>query len=54
MTQTEVSRLEHASRSAMAWSPEADGRRQPNLLLLAGVPALAMLVFAATLLATIL
>lgn len=54
MTPTEVNRLEHASRSAMAWGPEADGRRQSNPLLLALVPALAVFVLAATLLAAVL
>lgn len=54
MTPTEVNRLEHASRSAMAWGPETDGRRQTNLLLVVMVPGLAMLVLAATLLAAML
>jgi hypothetical protein len=49
MTQLEISNLEHASRSAMAWSPEGyDGRIHLAPLLRAVVPAVGILAVAAT------
>ena len=48
MTQIEINALEHASRSAMAWSPEGyDGRIHLGALLGAVVPALGILAAAA-------
>lgn len=55
MTQSEISRLEHAGRSAMAWIPEGyDGKRHFDTLIEAMVPGLALLAIAATLLAAVL
>ncbi len=48
MTQMEINTLEHASRSAMAWSPEGyDGRVHLGALVGALVPALGILAVAA-------
>lgn len=49
MTQLEITNLEHASRSAMAWSPEGyDGKVHVAPLLRAMVPAVGILATAAT------
>jgi len=49
MTQMEINSLEHASRAAMAWSPEGyDGRVHVGALLGAIVPAISILAAAAT------
>lgn len=49
MTQMEINSLEHASRAAMAWSPEGyDGRVHIGAVLGALVPALSILAAAAT------
>jgi hypothetical protein len=48
MTQMEITALEHAGRSAMAWSPEGyDGRIHFGALLGAIVPAIGILAVAA-------
>jgi hypothetical protein len=48
MTKTEINALEHASRAAMAWSPEGyDGRMHFGALLGAIVPAIGILAAAA-------
>ncbi len=48
MTHMEITALEHAGRSAMAWSPEGyDGRVHFGALLTAIVPALGILAVAA-------
>jgi len=48
MTQMEINTLEHASRSAMAWSPEGyDGRVHLGALIGALVRALGILAVAA-------
>ena len=48
MTQMEITALEHAGRSAMAWSPEGyDGRVHFGALLGAIVPAIGILSVAA-------
>jgi hypothetical protein len=48
MTQIEINALEHASRSAMAWSPEGyDGRMHFGALLGAMLPAFGILAAAA-------
>ncbi|HZY68313.1 MAG TPA: hypothetical protein VFE52_06980 [Devosia sp.] len=48
MTQMEINALEHAGRSAMAWSPEGyDGRIHLRTLLGALVPAIGILGAAA-------
>jgi hypothetical protein len=48
MTQMEINALEHASRAAMAWSPEGyDGRMHFGALLGAMVPAIGILAAAA-------
>ena len=55
MTQIEIANLEHASRSAFAWSPEGyDGRTHYAEVLTALVPAVGILAAAATLLLAIL
>ena len=49
MTQMEISGLEHAGRSAMAWSPEGhDGVTHYRAVLGAVLPALGILAAAAT------
>lgn len=51
MTQAEISTLEHAGRSAMAWSPEGyDGETHYGYVLRALTPAIGILAIAATLL----
>jgi len=51
MTQMEIDTLEHASRTAMAWSPEGyDGRIHLGAVLGAMVPAIGILVAAAVVL----
>lgn len=48
MTQSEINALEHAARSAMAWSPEGyDGRVHYAALFGATLPALSILAVAA-------
>jgi hypothetical protein len=48
MTQMEIDSLEHASRAALAWSPEGyDGRMHLSALLGALVPAIGILAVAA-------
>lgn len=51
MTQIDIANLEHAGRSAMAWSPEGyDGRTHYGAVLGAMLPAIGILAVAATLL----
>ncbi|WP_158625933.1 hypothetical protein [Arsenicitalea aurantiaca] len=51
MTHMEMTALENASRTAMAWSPEGyDGRTRYDYVLKAGLPALAIVAVAALLL----
>ena len=48
MTQIEIDTLEHASRSALAWSPEGyDGRIHYGAVLAALIPAVGILAVAA-------
>lgn len=48
MSQVDISNLEHAGRSAMAWIPEGyDGRTHYQALLGAALPAFAILAAAA-------
>ncbi len=48
MTQMEITTLENAGRSAMAWSPEGyDGRIHFGALLFAIIPAIGILAVAA-------
>jgi hypothetical protein len=48
MTQTEITALEHAGRTAMAWSPEGyDGQVHLGAVLAAIVPAIGILAAAA-------
>lgn len=48
MTQMEIDSLEHASRAALAWSPEGyDGRIHLGAVLGAALPALCILAVAA-------
>ena len=48
MTQMEINALEHASRAALAWSPEGyDGRIHLRAVLGAALPALCILAAAA-------
>ncbi len=55
MTQSEISNLEHASRMALAWSPEGyDGRTHYAALFGALIPAIGILAFTATLLLVVL
>ena len=55
MTQIEIANLEHAGRSAFAWTPEGyDGKIHFGYLFAALVPALGILAVAATLLFAIL
>ncbi|MDB5542068.1 MAG: hypothetical protein JWQ89_3795 [Devosia sp.] len=55
MTHLEIANLEHAGRSAFAWTPEGyDGRTHYGAVLTAIVPALGILAAAATLLLAIL
>lgn len=55
MTQIEISNLEHAGRSAMAWVPEGyDGKTHYDRLLAAALPAIAILAAAAALLFAVL
>lgn len=55
MTQIEIANLEHAGRSAMAWSPEGyDGKTHFDALLGAAIPAFAILAAAAALLFAVL
>ncbi len=49
MTQMEIDTLEHAGRSAMAWTPQGyDGRIHFGAVLAAMVPAVGILAAAAT------
>lgn len=49
MTHAEISALEHAGRTAMAWSPEGyDGRVHYGALLAAILPTIGILAVAAT------
>ena len=49
MTQMEITSLEHAARTVMAWSPEGyDGRIHFGAVLGALVPAIGILAVAAT------
>ena len=51
MTQMEIDALEHASRSAIAWSPEGyDGQIHLGAVLGAMVPAIGILAVAAAIL----
>ena len=51
MTRMEIEALEHAGRTAMAWSPEGyDGRIHFGAVLGAMVPAIGILAVAATIL----
>ncbi len=51
MTQMEIDALEHASRSAIAWSPEGyDGQIHFGAVLGAMVPAIGILAVAAAIL----
>ncbi len=55
MTHMEIANLEHAGRSAFAWSPEGyDGKTHVSELLAALVPALGILAVAGTLLLAVL
>lgn len=55
MTQIEIANLEHASRSAFAWTPEGyDGKTHFSALFAALVPAVGILAVAGTLLLAIL
>lgn len=55
MTQIEIANLEHAGRSAFAWSPEGyDGRTHFAAFLAALVPAVGILAVAGTLLFAVL
>jgi len=55
MTRTEVNTLEHASRTAMAWSVEGyDGQTHYGHVLRAIAPAVGILAVAATLLFAVL
>jgi len=55
MTQIEIANLEHAGRSAFAWTPEGyDGKTHFSYLFAALVPALGILAVAGTLLFAIL
>ena len=55
MTQIEIANLEHAGRSAFAWSPEGyDGRTHLGELLADLVPAVGILAVAGTLLLAVL
>ena len=54
MTQMEINALEHAGRSAMAWSPEGyDGVIHFGAVLGAMLPAIGILVAAATFLSVV-
>ncbi|WP_417308256.1 hypothetical protein [Devosia sp.] len=54
MTQVEISNLEHASRTAVAWSPQGyDGRTHYLAVVAAIVPAVGILAIAASLLLAI-
>lgn len=54
MTQIEISNLEHASRTAFAWSPEGyDGRTHFAAVIAAIVPAVGILAIAASMLLAI-
>ena len=49
MTYQEISTIEHAARSAMAWSPEAqDGQRNFRLFAYVAIPVGVVLLAAAT------
>lgn len=51
MTQVEIDALEHAGRTAMAWSPEGyDGRIHLGAVLAAMMPAIGILAAAAAVL----
>lgn len=55
MNSTEISKLEHAGRAAMAWIPEGvDGKPHYKTLLAAAVPAAGIVAVAATLLLAVL
>ena len=55
MTQIEIANLEHAGRSAFAWSPEGyDGKTHFSALFAALVPAVGILAVAGTLLLAVL
>jgi hypothetical protein len=55
MTQTEIANLEHAGRSAFAWTPEGyDGKTHYTEVFAALVPAVGILAVAGTLLLAIL
>lgn len=55
VTQREIAELEHASRSAMAWAPDAqEDDNRLRLLLTAMVPALGILMACAALLLAVL
>jgi hypothetical protein len=55
MTQAEISTLEHAGRTAMAWIPESyDGQTHYGYVLKALTPAIGILAVAATLLFAVL
>ena len=55
MTQIEIANLEHAGRSAFAWTPEGyDGKTHFTEVLAALVPAVGILAVAGTLLLAIL
>lgn len=54
MTHSEISALEHASRAAMAWTPEGyDGKTHVSAILGALLPAVALLLVAAVILTII-
>lgn len=54
MTQTEIVNLEHAGRSAFAWTPEGyDDKAHLSYLLAALVPAISILAVAGALLLVI-
>ncbi|MGV3490312.1 MAG: hypothetical protein ACO1OG_03235 [Devosia sp.] len=55
MTNHEIATLEHAGRSALAWTPESyDGRTHYGSVLAAIIPAVGILVVAASLLFSVL
>ena len=54
MTQIEIANLEHASRASFGWSPEGyDGKTHYRAVLTAALPALGIVIVAATFLANI-
>lgn len=47
MDQTDIAKLEHAGRAAMAWVPETDQAARYSLLLTAALPAAGIIAVAA-------